>query len=81
MRTWLVLSSAAAAIWWHRIKLVHAGIPRASDYWSVPRGEAGGLLYVALGDSAAQGIGASHPDRGYVGLLADRLRAATGTGR
>jgi len=44
MRTWLVLSSAAAALWWHRIKLVHAGIPRASAYWSVPRGEAGGLL-------------------------------------
>ena len=46
-------------------------------YWSVPRGEAGGILYVALGDSTAQGIGASRPERGYVGLIAGRLRAAT----
>lgn len=79
MRRWPLLACAASAVWWSRIRHVQAGIPRAADYWSVPRGEAGGLLYVALGDSAAQGIGASHPDRGYVGLLADRLRAATGS--
>lgn len=36
------------------------------------------LLYVALGDSTAQGIGASSPQRGYVGLVAERLRATTG---
>lgn len=47
-------------------------------YWSVPRGEPGGLLLVALGDSAAQGIGASSPRHGYVSLLADRLRSETG---
>ena len=41
-------------------------------------GEAGALLYVALGDSIAQGIGASGPERGCVGLAAERLRAATG---
>jgi hypothetical protein len=28
-----------------------------------------GPLWVALGDSTAQGIGASTPDRGYVGQL------------
>ncbi len=32
---------------------------------------------MALGDSAAQGVGASGPDKGYVGLLADRLRETT----
>ena len=47
-------------------------------WWAQPRGEPGGLTYVALGDSAAQGIGASAPDRGYVGRVADQLRAATG---
>ncbi len=47
-------------------------------YWSLPRGDPGGLLYVALGDSTAQGIGASRPDRGYVGLVAERLRRSTG---
>ncbi|WP_353951178.1 SGNH/GDSL hydrolase family protein [Knoellia sp. S7-12] len=35
-------------------------------------------MYVALGDSAAQSIGASRPERGYVGLLAQRLRNSTG---
>ena len=41
-------------------------------------GEPGDLVYVALGDSAAQGIGASTSDNGYVGLVADRLRERTG---
>jgi lysophospholipase L1-like esterase len=36
--------------------------------------QAGGPLWVALGDSTAQGIGASAPDRGYVGQLLVRLR-------
>lgn len=31
------------------------------------------IWYVALGDSSAQGIGASHPTKGYVGLLAERI--------
>lgn len=31
------------------------------------------LIYVALGDSSAQGIGATSPTKGYVGLLADSL--------
>ena len=53
-------------------------VERNADYWSQPRGDLGGLLYVALGDSAAQGVGASAPDRGYVGLLAQRLRERTG---
>ncbi len=35
-------------------------------------------MYVAVGDSAAQGIGASTPDNGYVALLADQLRERTG---
>ncbi|GAB3810572.1 hypothetical protein GCM10028820_00310 [Tessaracoccus terricola] len=36
------------------------------------------LHYVALGDSAAQGVGASSVDKSYVGLLAARLSEATG---
>jgi hypothetical protein len=35
---------------------------------------ADGPLWVALGDSMTQGIGASSFDRGWVGQLADRLR-------
>jgi lysophospholipase L1-like esterase len=37
-----------------------------------------GPLWLALGDSTAQGIGASAPDRGYVGQLRARLEARDG---
>jgi lysophospholipase L1-like esterase len=36
------------------------------------------LVYVALGDSAAQSIGASAPEKGYVGLVARQLAIDTG---
>jgi lysophospholipase L1-like esterase len=39
---------------------------------------ADGPLWVALGDSTAQGLGASAPDRGYVGQLLVRLREMQG---
>ncbi|MBC7723994.1 MAG: SGNH/GDSL hydrolase family protein [Burkholderiaceae bacterium] len=38
----------------------------------------GEITYVALGDSAAQGIGATSPDLGYVGLLAAVAARHTG---
>ncbi|QVQ51543.1 SGNH/GDSL hydrolase family protein [Spiractinospora alimapuensis] len=45
-------------------------------YWDRPqRGE---LTYLALGDSAAVGVGVGDPRRGYVGVLADRLAKDTG---
>lgn len=31
------------------------------------------ILYIALGDSTAQGIGANKPDNGYPGIIADKL--------
>lgn len=37
----------------------------------------GAITYVALGDSAAQGIGASTPMNGYVGLLAKEFETNT----
>ena len=39
---------------------------------------AAGPLWVVLGDSAAQGVGASAHDRGWVGLVHGRLRTASG---
>lgn len=75
----LLLASAVALAWWGvRLRQLARSVGRHRAYWSVPRGEPGGLLYVALGDSSAQGIGARRPERGYVGLVAERLRAATG---
>ncbi len=53
-------------------------LPVHSKWWREHGTTEGELLYVAIGDSAAQGIGASHPDRSYVGVLADDIREATG---
>ncbi|HIA91876.1 TPA: SGNH/GDSL hydrolase family protein [Candidatus Saccharibacteria bacterium] len=57
-----------------------------SNYWdklnveqSKFRGDQQELIYVALGDSAAQGIGATSPMRGYVGLVAKHLEQKTGS--
>jgi len=48
------------------------------NYWIKAANESGELTYLALGDSAAQGIGATSPRRGYVGVLASRLQQKTG---
>ncbi|MGC1177120.1 MAG: SGNH/GDSL hydrolase family protein [Candidatus Saccharimonadales bacterium] len=54
-----------------------ANLSSYAAYWKqVPT--SGTFTYVALGDSAAQGIGASKPQLGYVGLLADRIEKETG---
>lgn len=51
-------------------------IGRYRNYWeknnAKPAAE-GEILYVALGDSTAQGIGATSPQKGYVGLIAKKL--------
>ena len=77
---------AAAAVGYRRFRRMLAAnaaelnetLPINSLWWRTHAKEKGDLLYVALGDSAAQGIGASAPNRGYVGILADHIRLATG---
>jgi lysophospholipase L1-like esterase len=49
-----------------------------SKWWRDHAKVRGELLYVAMGDSAAQGIGASRPDHSYVGILARLMRDTTG---
>lgn len=79
-----VVSAALAVVsvllGWRGVEVVQLrrSVDRYRAYWSHVQREPGGLVYVALGDSTAQGIGASGPDRGYVGVLADRMRASTG---
>lgn len=54
---------------------------RYRNYWNKNNEQtpqAGELVYVALGDSAAQGVGATSPDRGYVGLIGKELKSSTG---
>ncbi|PZE94089.1 hypothetical protein DEI95_05460 [Curtobacterium sp. MCBD17_008] len=49
-------------------------LPVHADWWRERLHHDGQLTYVAIGDSAAQGVGATAPGRGYVGLLARRIR-------
>lgn len=51
---------------------------RYAATWKTRADVAGDLTYVALGDSAAQGLGATTPAQGYVGLLADTAEQVTG---
>jgi acyl-CoA thioesterase-1 len=53
-------------------------LPVHSAWWRHHATREGELLYVVVGDSAAQGIGASKPHRGYVGTVAAHLRQQTG---
>jgi len=59
-------------------RVLNETLPAHAQWWREHGREQGELLYVAIGDSAAQGIGASEPGRSYVGLLADHIRLATG---
>lgn len=74
--TVLVLAEAAALL------VMYTSVSRYAAYWRERAagldGSDGPITYVALGDSAAQGIGASRPDKGYVGLLADDIATLTG---
>ncbi len=60
---------------------VNRSIPVHTEWWSEHNATQplGGPALVAIGDSTALGIGASHPDRGYVGRLAARTDADVAT--
>ncbi|TXN30364.1 SGNH/GDSL hydrolase family protein [Lacisediminihabitans profunda] len=81
-----VLVALAATVAWALGRLRHrAGSARLANtlhlnarWWKDEGKKHGDLLYVALGDSAAQGVGASKPGRSYVGLIARHLRERTG---
>ncbi|MDO5068008.1 MAG: SGNH/GDSL hydrolase family protein [Propionibacteriaceae bacterium] len=71
--------SAVVAVKLRRAKAVQQQVDHYPEHWR-HRPEAlpdDAIHHVVLGDSAAQGVGASHIDRGYVCLLTDRLAAAT----
>lgn len=67
----LVLAEILALTWLASTVAVY------HKYWAQKATEPGDITYVALGDSAAQGIGATSPARGYVGLIAGRLQKQT----
>lgn len=61
-------------------RVIDTHVTDYADHWSIrPDAYADGVLhYVALGDSAAQGVGASHVGASYVSLVATRLAETTG---
>lgn len=73
--TWMRWLTRRRTYWFERLT---NAIPEHSDWWKSQRDREGELLYVAIGDSAAQGIGASRPGRSYVGAVAQHIRATTG---
>ncbi len=57
---------------------LYFSVSRYKSFWVDKANEPGEITYLALGDSAAQGIGASSPMRGYVGLVSKRVEKQTG---
>jgi acyl-CoA thioesterase-1 len=57
---------------------LYFSVSRYKSFWIDKANEPGEITYLALGDSAAQGIGASSPMRGYVGLVSNRIEKQTG---
>lgn len=49
-----------------------------SNYWQQRSIDGGDYIYVALGDSTAVGVGASSPEKSYVGLIAQQIQDTTG---
>jgi hypothetical protein len=75
----LISPTARARLWRRLHPNTHAPrfpIDPAREWWDAQNERARhatGPLWIALGDSIAQGIGATAPDRGYVGQLLECL--------
>lgn len=67
----IILGELLALIW------LASTVSSYKKFWTKKAEESGEVTYLALGDSAAQGIGATVPERGYVGLIASRLERQT----
>lgn len=68
----IVLLQVIALLW------LAGSVKKYAQFWNEKANEKGDITYLALGDSAAQGIGASNPMRGYVGLIAHEIEKKTG---
>lgn len=74
---WSAVQQKRAAVAAGKVRL-NETLPVHSKWWRDAAKLEGEVLYVAIGDSAAQGIGASKPKNSYVGVIADHLRSVTG---
>ena len=72
-------ASALATRWLEGRRTINRHVDDYRAHWGQrPEAAEGQLRYVALGDSAAQGVGATAVTRGYVPRIAERLRTASG---
>ena len=65
------------------IRLIHVATSpgRFAGYWqneAKKPTQPNSLIYMALGDSLSQGVGASSPAKGMIGILANRISTKTG---
>jgi len=67
----LILCEILALVW------LATTVNTYKNYWIAKAKQTGDITYLALGDSTAQGIGATSPERGYVGLIASSLHVQT----
>jgi acyl-CoA thioesterase-1 len=60
------------------LSLLRHNVANYAAYWRGRAEQPGEFVYVAIGDSAAQGVGASQPRNGYIGLIAGSIERKTG---
>ena len=68
----VIFSEIMALLW------LSSTVSSYNVFWDQKAKQSGEFIYLALGDSAAQGIGATSPMRGYVGLITKKLEQKTG---
>ena len=75
----IVVFVLAAAFEVTLLLMLRSQVPSYKKFWNAQsQPTSNQLVYVALGDSAAQGIGASSPNSSYVKLLAANMESQTG---
>lgn len=74
----LIIAAIAFLYWVVQLIILYGNLDKFSLFWKQRVNNSGQITYLALGDSAAQGLGASQPENGYVGILARRLSSKTG---
>jgi acyl-CoA thioesterase I len=78
---WYVLGAIGALgvlLWAVSLFRLRRSIKTFPRHWKSLAEQPGDFIYVALGDSAAQGIGATSPKESYVSLIARDVAARTG---
>lgn len=68
----LLLTETIGLVW------LYLSVQKYDAFWSDKSREGGSITYLALGDSTAQGIGATSPLQGYVGLIAKEIERRSG---